>query len=211
MGFYAPYKLEQRSLWLIAFRTILGSQKDVVRLIAKKYLLHWFESEIDFSFSIDCGRIYVKHERRILNNKKCLLVKLGELGLSDFLCHLCVSYMKQKKNVVVFCDSSMNLVSQCMSFFVNHIVVARGLRQLKFNNSGWLTLYTLDASLITIRGISPDLIITTDFNQLDADVFNEVIAPLIEVGHSKFIGFCTSKSWRVDCFSQNILFGFENF
>ncbi len=96
-------------------------------------------------------------------------------------------------------------------FFVNHIVVTREFRQLKFNNSGWLTLYPLGVSVSTTRGISPDLIVTTDFNELDADVFNEVITPLIEVGHSKFIGFYTSKSWRVDCFSQNILFDFENF
>ncbi len=118
MGFYAPYKPEQRSLWLIAFRTILGSQKDVVRLIAKKYLVHWFESEIDYCFSVDCGRIYMEQERNIINNKKCLLVKLGGLGFTDFLCHICVAYMKQKKNVVIFCHSPMNLVNQCMSFFL---------------------------------------------------------------------------------------------
>jgi hypothetical protein len=211
MGFYAPYKPEQRSLWLIAFRTILGSQKDVVRLIAKKYLFHWFESEIDFSFSVDCGRIYMEQERNILNKTNLTMVHTN-VDVVDFVSNVCIANMKSKINILLFCKKRSTYASKIAKAFDPSVIEKSNWTELKLINSGSLRLMTLQQDCKTTRGISVDMFIVEDFDDLNASLFYTFIMPsLMLLSETKLLCFYQRHCQRIEYVLKNKRFDFMKF
>ncbi len=207
MGFYAPYKPEQRSLWLIAFSSVLGTCRDVVRYIAKKHLLHWFESKTDYCFSVDCGRIYEEVERNILNNIDLHFVETKK-DFHVFLCSVCAAYMKTNKNVLLFCDKKFWLVSIIANMFDEDLIRSSNYTELTLVNGAILTLMTRDQNVRTNRGSNADIIVISDFDNLEHGLFYQLILPRIAKKDVKLLCFYQSYTARINVLQQKEEFDF---
>lgn len=199
---WCPYKPEQRSLWLIAYRSVLGTCKDVVRYIAKNHLLHWFKSDLDYRFSVDCGMIYEEVERNILNNIDLTFVETKK-NVNVFLCGICAAYMKTKKNVLLFCDKQFWLVSNIANMFDDDMIKSCDFTELKLENNVSLTLMARDQNVRTTRGSNADVIVVSDFDNLEHGLLHRLILPLVVLKHVKLLCFYHTYTARIDVLQQN--------
>lgn len=186
MGFYAPYRLEQNSLWLIAYRSVLITCKDIVRLIARKYLVHWFKDKADYYFSVDFGRLYREEERAIQYSDTFVQVEKDQ---QELVCQLSVANLKANKNVLLLCEMPLRYKMHIQQHFGSNLLEQDRDEILKYTNTGQLTLMLIDDSYRTTRGTNADLIIVTNFDSLNRNMFYKVVVPILTMKNVKLVCF----------------------